>query len=248
MSFPSLPIHGQFATVNNNRYQYDSDLNRWQLIKSSKQDALYSAIDSEVNILKSLIFQNASSAGHPVGSVMAFASADMPAGFLYADGTRFNTTVYPQLYEFLGTDILPNLTNRDLGFRIYDQNDETDQAVLYFGIAGFDGAGVSYDSDLIATFVDLAIADRDSDINALKNRVTELEDDLAQAVADRVYTDNTLTARLDGHDSDIALRGRFYVQANAPSGGPNSGWVNTNTMRLHVWDESASTWIEVALT
>ena len=96
-----------------------------------------------------------------------------------------------------------------------------------------------YDSEIIV------LKDRNTQLEA---RATELEGDLAQAIADRVFTDNQLSARLNDHDSDIALRGRFYVQSTPPSGGPNSGWVNTNTMRLAVWDETTSVWTEVALT
>ena len=247
MSFPSIPSNGDTAYLNNHLFEFDSDLNRWLLLRSASDEIIYNDIDSEVDNLKSLIFQNASSAGHPVGSVMAFSSANMPAGFLYADGSTFNELIYPQLYEFLGnSNVLPNLVNRTLAFKVLDQMDSEIYPDVHFGVAGYDGAGVTYDSDLISSIMQQSLADRDSEINSLKSRVTELEGDLAQAISDRVYTDNQLSSRIDDNDSDIAQKGRFYVQSTAPSGGPNSGWVNTTNMKLHVWDND--TWIEVVTT
>lgn len=248
MSFPSSPHKGQRATKNGNVFSFDSDLNRWLSIRSAEDDILYSDIDSEINALRVLIYNNAASAGHPVGTVMVFADANMPPGFLYADGSVFNESLYPQLYDFLGSNELPDFTNRTLGFSIYDQEDLTEYADVYFGVAGYDGAGVTYDSELIRSLLLTELGSRDAQIIALQTRVSDLEDDLAQAISDRVYTDNILSARLNGHDSDLDTKGRFYVQSTAPSGGPNSGWVNTNTMRLHIWDQAASVWTEVATT
>ena len=247
MSFPSTPSHGDTAYLNSHLFEFDSDLNRWLLLRSANEEIIYSNIDSDVNNLRSLIFQNTSSAGHPVGTVMVFANANVPSGFLYADGSTFNELLYPQLYEFLGnSNVLPDLTNRTLGFKVLDQEDHENYADVYFTIAGYNGAGVTFDSELISSIVTLEIADRDSDIAVLKSRVTELEGDLTQAISDRVFTDNQLSARIDNNDSDIALKGRFYVQATAPSGGPNSGWVNTTNMKLHIWD--SDTWVEVVTT
>ena len=247
MSFPSTPSHGDTAYLNSHLFEFDSDLNRWLLLRSANEETIYNDIDSEVDNLRSLIYQNASSAGHPVGSVMAFSAANMPAGFLYADGSTFNELIYPQLYEFLGnSNVLPNLTNRTLGFKTLDQNDSETYPDVFFGIAGYNGAGVTYDSELISSIMQQSLADRDSDIGVLQSRVTELEGDLTQAISDRVFTDNQLSARIDNNDSDIALKGRFYVQATAPSGGPNSGWVNTTNMKLHIWD--SDTWVEVVTT
>ena len=249
MALPSNPAQGDLGTLNGSNYVYDSDNQRWLLTNTNRELTLEAQLDSDVSVLRSLLFDTAASAGFPVGSVVAFAvGGSLPTGFLLADGSSFSKSTYPELFAFLDSEVLPNYTNRTFGYKTYDQEDSNIYPEVVFGIAAYNGAGLISDSDLLRNAVQTYVSDFDSDILVLQNRVTELEGDLAQAVADRVYTDNLLSARLDAHDSDIALKGRFYVQATAPSGGPNSGWVNTTTMRLNVWDETASTWIEVALT
>lgn len=260
MSLPSAPNHNDLGTLNGNEYQFDSDLNAWLLKRTASDKVIQDNLDSDVLHLRSFFYQGAQSSGYPVGCVVAFAVSNLPEGFILADGSTFNQTLYPDLYEYLGnSNILPDYTNRTLSYKIFDYgavsdsdnnygSDTTDYSEVYFGIAAYNGAGFISDSELIQSVLQLQLADRDSDISALQSRVTELEGDLTQAIADRVYTDNQLSARLDAHDSDIALRGRFYVQATAPSGGPNSGWVNTNNMRLHIWSEEASAWTEVVTT
>lgn len=244
MSFPSSPQNGDTATFNGHLFSFDSDLNRWTVLQSA-EDLKF---DSEITVLTNFLYAGAQSTGFPVGAVVPFAASSFPDGFLLADGSTFNDLTYPDLYEFLGSTTLPDYTGRTFGFKVYDLSDETNYSDVHFGIAAYNGAGFTTDSDVMASLAQAATANTDSEINSLKARVTELEGDLTQAISDRVFTDNALAARLDGHDSDIALRGRFYVQATAPSGGPNSGWVNTNTMRLHIWDETSSVWTEVVTT
>ena len=249
MSLPSSPSHGQISSWNGNNYVYDSDSSRWTITRTSRELSIEENIDSDVLFLRGLINRNAQSAGFPVGSVVPFARSNFPNGFILADGSVFNTILYPELYEFLDSEVLPNYTNRSLSYTVWDYNDsETTYNEVVFGIAAYNGAGYTTDSELMATMLQQRTIDLDSDILALQNRVTTLEGDLTQAVADRIFTDNQLTARLDGHDSDISLRGRFYVQPTAPSGGPNSGWVNTTNMKLNVWDETSDGWVEVVTT
>jgi len=239
MSLPLNPSHGQFGYLNGSRFVFDSDSSRWLVVRTAQEISIEEKIDSEVNVLKAFFYQGAQSSGYPVGSVIAFASSSLPAGFLVADGSTFNQFVYPELYACLGnTNVLPDYSNRTLGFKEYDENDPTLFADVVFGIAGYNGAGMYSDSDMLSNVVQQYVAE-------LEQRVTELEGDLAQAIADRVYTDNVLAARLD---SDISTKGRFYVQSTPPSGGPNSGWVNTTNMRLHVWSTTTSVWTEVSLT
>jgi len=239
MALPSNPSHGQFGYLNGSRFVFDSDSARWLVIQTAQEISIDQRIDSEVNLLKTFFYQGAQSSGYPVGSVIAFASNSLPTGFLVSDGSTFNRFVYPELYLCLGnTNILPDYSNRTLGFKEYDENDSTLFADVVFGIAAYNGAGMYTDSDMLSNVVQQYVAE-------LEQRVTELEGDLAQAVADRIYTDNVLAARLD---SDISTKGRFYVQSTPPSGGPNSGWVNTTNMRLHVWSTTTSVWTEVSLT
>ena len=52
--------------------------------------------------------------GFPVGSIQAFVSTDMPVGFQLADGREFNPLAYPDLFDLLGTNRLPDLRNQFL--------------------------------------------------------------------------------------------------------------------------------------
>lgn len=241
MSLPSSPSHYDTASLNGNDYQFDSDLQAWLLKRSATDKQIESSLDSDVTFLRSLFNLGAQSAGFPVGSVVPFAVSNLPKGFLLADGSSFNTLLYPDLYAYLDSDRLPDYTNRTFGFKVYDYDATSNDDKVVFAIAGYNGAGLTTDSDVINAVVEQQTANLQSQINIL-------EEDLAQAIADRVFTDNTLSARIDGHDSDLDTKGRFYVQATAPSGGPNSGWVNTTNMKLHVFDTTTDTWIEVTLT
>ena len=77
--------------------------------------------DSDLLALN-LTFQAATSNGYPVGSIIAFAHQDLPPGFRIADGSAFDRFQFPDLYQKLGTDRLPDLRNQFL--RGY--NDGTD--------------------------------------------------------------------------------------------------------------------------
>lgn len=48
----------------------------------------------------------------PIGSVLIFLKDLVPAGYLVLDGTRFDKLTYPDLFAYLGTDILPNFKDR----------------------------------------------------------------------------------------------------------------------------------------
>ena len=258
MSLPSNPSNGDITYINGSEFVFDSAQNRWLVTRDRSEIELDSdlkrSLDSEVNVLRGFFYQGAQSAGFPVGSVVAFANGAMSQGFVLADGNTFNTTTYPELFDYLGTNVLPNYTDRTFGYKEYnwsqsfDSDSDSGPVNVVFGIAAYNGAGYNTDSEILNNVLSVMTSNYDSDIAVLQNRVTVLEEDLAQAVSDRVFTDSLLSSRLDGHDSDIALRGRFYVQPTPPSGGPNSGWVNTNNMRLHIWDETTSVWTEVALT
>lgn len=45
----------------------------------------------------------------PIGSVFAYYGSTSPDGYLICDGSTFDTSLYPDLYLFLGSDILPDL-------------------------------------------------------------------------------------------------------------------------------------------
>lgn len=48
----------------------------------------------------------------PIGNLADFPIDDVPAGYLKCDGSAFDPLVYPDLYTYLGTDVLPDFTDR----------------------------------------------------------------------------------------------------------------------------------------
>ena len=52
--------------------------------------------------------------GLPIGSVIWWSglAENRPAGFLLLDGSTYDTTLYPELYAILGTNVLPNYIGR----------------------------------------------------------------------------------------------------------------------------------------
>jgi microcystin-dependent protein len=56
--------------------------------------------------------------GNPIGTIIAFIGSEAPAGYFICDGSTFNTTENPQLYDLLGSAILPDLQGMFLrGFK-----------------------------------------------------------------------------------------------------------------------------------
>ena len=47
-------------------------------------------------------------AGNPVGTIIPMYKKSNPSGYLYLDGSTFDETVYPLLYAYLGTNVLPD--------------------------------------------------------------------------------------------------------------------------------------------
>lgn len=67
------------------------------------------AIIKIVNGVKKIIPLTADiGAGNPVGSLTAMYKKSAPSGYLYCDGSTFDETVYPALYQYLGTNVLPD--------------------------------------------------------------------------------------------------------------------------------------------
>ena len=59
-------------------------------------------------------------AGVPIGSYLYLEKKSDPAGYLYCDGSTFDETVYPALYAYLGTNVLPDW--RELGAKGVGKN------------------------------------------------------------------------------------------------------------------------------
>ena len=45
----------------------------------------------------------------PIGVVLSFFGSSIPNGFLYLDGSAFNTADYPELYALLESNVLPDM-------------------------------------------------------------------------------------------------------------------------------------------
>lgn len=59
-------------------------------------------------------------AGVPIGFFAPFAKKSSPSGWLYCDGSTFDENVYPALYQYLGTNKLPDL--REIGLKGAEKN------------------------------------------------------------------------------------------------------------------------------
>lgn len=46
--------------------------------------------------------------GAPVGSLISMYKKSSPSGYLYCDGSTFDETAYPALYQYLGSNVLPD--------------------------------------------------------------------------------------------------------------------------------------------
>jgi len=245
-----IDIHNLYAADSDLSVNLDSDFHALESVDSDLQiqiNALDADLDSDIIFVRSLFNMGAQSAGFPVGSVVPFAVSNLPQGFLLADGSVFNTTLYPELETYLGGNVLPDYTGRSLYYKTTDYSFNQDYGTdsdsegptvlivqpdydeVVFGIAGYNGAGITTDSDVINAVVEQQTSDLQNEINTLKADrdsdtlvIQSLREDLDQAVSDRVFTDNQLSARLDGHDSDLQTKGRFYVQSTPPSGGPKT--------------------------
>lgn len=58
--------------------------------------------------------------GAPVGSYLYLEKKSNPQGYLYCDGSTFDETAYPALYQYLGTNVLPDW--RELGAKGAEKN------------------------------------------------------------------------------------------------------------------------------
>jgi hypothetical protein len=45
----------------------------------------------------------------PIGTLLMYYSNSVPTGYLYCNGASFNSADYPELFAFLGGNVLPDL-------------------------------------------------------------------------------------------------------------------------------------------
>ena len=236
-----MEIHDRKGADSDVRIDMDSEILRLDIRGDSDSDRLtnymkqrmdrdsdymvrFADIDSDIRNVKLTTDGLDVPAGFPVGSIQAFAMTDLPPGFQLCDGREFNSLAYPDLFDILGTNRLPDLRNQfirgwnndsdgygnarailsqqDDEFRSHTHTtnalktgggiayssgpfsmgeaentatggDETrpTNVVVAYGIAMYKGAGLIHDSDLIESVVRVRLADYDSDITYLYQRV-----------------------------------------------------------------------------
>ena len=69
-----------------------------------KNKALYKKSSNTFTVL----LANATSSVVPIGEIKAFYGNTIPNGWLECNGSQFSSSLYPSLYNFLGTNILPD--------------------------------------------------------------------------------------------------------------------------------------------
>ena len=69
-----------------------------------KNNALYKKTNNAFTVLLS----NATTNIVPIGEIKAFYGNTIPNGWLECNGSQFSSSLYPSLYNFLGTNILPD--------------------------------------------------------------------------------------------------------------------------------------------
>lgn len=52
--------------------------------------------------------------GNPIGTILSYIGSTAPTGYLLCNGATYDTTTYSELYELLGTNVLPDLRGRFL--------------------------------------------------------------------------------------------------------------------------------------
>lgn len=78
------------------------------IVEKASQDAAKAAADAAQAV------QDVKDLGAvPIGTIVTFIKTP-PAGYLKCDGSTFSQTEYPELYAYLGTNVLPNLNDRYL--------------------------------------------------------------------------------------------------------------------------------------
>lgn len=114
-----------------------------------------SDIVNQVTDMYDSLFNKVASCGMPLGTVLTLPNENVnPAGYLKCDGSAFDTTKYSLLYDYLGSDHLPNLYDKN-SLPAEPQFRETTRTNGYVGdftivadvTTAFRDAGIAYDQD-----------------------------------------------------------------------------------------------------
>lgn len=113
-----------------------------------------SEIVNQVTDMYNSLFNKVAACGMPLGTVLTLPNENVnPAGYLKCDGSAFDTTKYPLLYDYLGSDHLPNLYDKNSlpaepQFRGTDRTTYKGDFPRYTTVEEvIRAAGVAYDQD-----------------------------------------------------------------------------------------------------
>ena len=121
-----MEIHDRKGADSDIRHDMDSDILVLHIRADSDSDRLTNFIhdyverdsdielkfdqhDSDIAYLYQHTVNSVGNTGFPVGSIVQFATTTMPVGFTVCDGSTFNATTYPDLFQVLGSNVLPDL-------------------------------------------------------------------------------------------------------------------------------------------
>ena len=270
MSLPINPSDGAIGYLNGITYQFDAYAQKWVITKTNidvSELSDVSSVSPENNSVllwdsdnqvwtPASIQQSLGATGQKINSFIAaqdqtqFFLSNSPIGdvILIKNGVQLDpsyysvsgkTVIYTSNIPIKSGDVVQFIYNNgsNVGFSA-ELNDLTDVSYTANTLEQNDVLGWDSETQSFKSF------NLQQQNKILENRVTELEGEIAQAVADRIFTDGLLQTQITNNDSDIAASGRFFVQATPPTGGPNSGWVNTTNMKLYVWDTDESIWVQ----
>ena len=121
-------------------------------VEDNSQEA--SEIVNQVTDMYNSLFNKVAACGMPLGTVLTLPNETInPAGYLKCDGSAFDTAKYPLLYDYLGSDHLPNLYDRNSlpaepQFRGTTRTTYKGDFTLYTTVEEVvRAAGVAYDQD-----------------------------------------------------------------------------------------------------
>lgn len=83
-----------------------------ELAKSEDADGLDTVVVSAKDLKK--FCRETSLSAMPIGTMIFYLGKTIPEGWLLANGSTYDTTLYPDLYAVLGTNTLPNMHHRFL--------------------------------------------------------------------------------------------------------------------------------------
>lgn len=181
--------------------------------------------------------------GLPVGAIVAFPSAvTNPVGFLRADGSTFNTQIFPDLYRTLGnSNKLPDLTRSDVGMTAYFTVDNIPSGWIAFDEIAAQVTEQRYPElyrHLVGKYGSIASVPKVAD-RFLRNAgdglsVGQIQEDELKRHAHKVFSSNPShrSASIEGLKNDNNLLDAGLVTAIDDSEWRDNGWmtpdVNSN--------------------